>query len=276
MLDFQKLEKIAEYKDGTLEWVGERDINAVYVILVKNEYYIGSSYYTFLRIKQHLKYLLDGNHHSNKLQSKFNDIKSFEVYSLDRGITKNQMLSREYEYIKKYSPSLNIQLSNKFKSHIKTINLTEEADKILANEDLNQKVREWWNFAAQAKTPELKAQSDDMFYLLNKELSLEERKQAGKLHREYLRERARNKKYGEVKCEDFDAKKHVEDIEEFLNFSAIAKEYFGKDRAWLHQRINGSIVNGKKAAFTEEEKKIFVQALQDVCARISDSITTIH
>ena len=185
-------------------------------------------------------------------------------------------MSCEYDFIQKLSPSLNVKLSKRIEPQIGNIYLTEEADKILAQEDLNEKIREWWDFAVQAKTPELKDKSDAMFQILAKGLTLEERKIAGKLHREYLRERARNKKYGEMKCEDFDAKKYIEDIEELLNFSAIAKEYFGKDRAWLHQRINGSIVNGKKAAFTEEEKKIFVQALKDMCARISDSITSIH
>ena len=115
-----------------------------------------------------------------------------------------------------------------------------------------------------------------MFQQLSSELTIEERRLAGQLLREVLRERSKERKYNAMKCEDFNAKEYIKDIEDVLNFSAIAKEYFGKDRAWLHQRINGSIVNGKKAAFTEEEKKIFVQALQDVSARISDSITSIH
>lgn len=145
----------------------------------------------------------------------------------------------------------------------------------MEREEIKRRVREWWDFAVPAKSPEDKAKADAMFKQLSSELTLEERRLAGQLHREYLRERAKIRRYNAAKCEGFDAKKYVEDIENFLNFSAIAKEYFGKDRTWLHQRINGSIVNGKKAAFTEEEKKIFVQALQDVCARISDSTNSI-
>lgn len=148
--------------------------------------------------------------------------------------------------------------------------------KIMEREAIKERVRNWWSFGVAAKTAEEKAEADAMFRQLSSELTLEERRLAGQLLREVLRERARERKYNAMKCEDFNAKEYIKDIEDVLNFSAIAKEYFGKDRAWLHQRINGSIVNGKKAAFTEEEKKIFVQALQDVCARISDSITTIH
>ena len=146
----------------------------------------------------------------------------------------------------------------------------------MEREAIKERVRNWWSFGVAAKTAEEKAEADAMFRQLSSELTLEERRLAGQLLREVLRERARERKYNAMKCKDFNAKEYIKDIEDVLNFSAIAKEYFGKDRAWLHQRINGSIVNGKKAAFTEEEKKIFVQALQDVCARISDSITTIH
>lgn len=47
MIEFDKIEKVAEYKDGDLNWLEGRDINAVYVILVGDEYYIGSSHYVY-------------------------------------------------------------------------------------------------------------------------------------------------------------------------------------------------------------------------------------
>lgn len=146
----------------------------------------------------------------------------------------------------------------------------------METEEIKRRIREWWDYVVSAETEQEKEHGKAMLKQLSSELTLEERKTAGQFHREYLRERATIRKYNAVKCEDFDAKKYVEDIEGFLNFSAIAKEYFGKDRTWLHQRINGSIVNGKKAAFTPEEKKILIQALQDMCTRISDSIKSIH
>lgn len=108
MINFQELEKVAEFKNGELNWLEGRDINAVYVILVGNEYYIGSSHYTYLRIGQHLHHLKSGVHHSGKLQTKFNKIGEFEVYVLERGIEREKLQYREYEYIRSLKPSLNI------------------------------------------------------------------------------------------------------------------------------------------------------------------------
>ena len=108
MINFQELEKVAEFKNGKLNWFEGRDINAVYVILVGDEYYIGSSHYTYLRIGQHLYNLKSGVHHSGKFQAKFNKVGEFEVFILERGIEKEKLQSREYEYIKLLKPSLNI------------------------------------------------------------------------------------------------------------------------------------------------------------------------
>lgn len=107
MINFQELEKVAEFKNGKLNWLEGRDINAVYVMLVGDEYYIGSSHYTYLRIGQHLDKLLKGKHHSCRFQEKFNMVGEFEVYSLDRGIEKGCLYEMEFYYIEKYKPSLN-------------------------------------------------------------------------------------------------------------------------------------------------------------------------
>ena len=112
MINFQELEKVAEFKNGELNWLEGRDINAVYVILVRDEYYIGSSHYTYLRIGQHLNELLKGDHHSCKLQEKFNQIREFEVYSLDRGIERSKLQIVEHKYIQLYKPTLNIASVN--------------------------------------------------------------------------------------------------------------------------------------------------------------------
>ena len=146
----------------------------------------------------------------------------------------------------------------------------------MEKEKSRNRVHEWWDFAVAAKSKEDRDSEKAMFKNLSDELTREERRLAGQYLREYMRERAKVRKYNAAKCEDFNPKEYIKDIESILNFSEIAKQYFGKDRAWLHQRINGSIVNGKKAAFTQEEKQIFIHALRDTCARISDSITSIH
>ena len=59
------------------------------------------------------------------------------------------------------------------------------------------------------------------------------------------------------------------DLPEALSFSYIAKKYFGKSRGWLMQKVNGNMVNGKQAAFTEDERKQFRAALQDISKQLS-------
>lgn len=58
------------------------------------------------------------------------------------------------------------------------------------------------------------------------------------------------------------------ELPEAISFSYIAKKYFGKSRNWLYQRINGNIVNGKKARFTDNELRTFLNALNDVSEMI--------
>ena len=126
MINFQELEKVAEFKNGELNWLEGRDINAVYVILVGDEYYIGSSHYTYLRIGQHLNELLKGDHHSCKLQEKFNQVRGFEVYSLDRGIERSKLQIVEHKYIQLYKPTLNIASVNTKKYYHRIKELIKE------------------------------------------------------------------------------------------------------------------------------------------------------
>lgn len=53
-----------------------------------------------------------------------------------------------------------------------------------------------------------------------------------------------------------------------LPLSYIAEQYFKKTRHWLYQKINGNIVNGKPAQFTEEEIHTLNTALQDISKKI--------
>ena len=59
------------------------------------------------------------------------------------------------------------------------------------------------------------------------------------------------------------------DLPDALSFSFIAKKYFGKSRGWLMQKVNGNTVNGKTAAFTDEERHQFREALQDLSEKMS-------
>ena len=66
------------------------------------------------------------------------------------------------------------------------------------------------------------------------------------------------------RAEDALLRDKLGDIPEVISLSYIAKKYFGKSRNWLYQRINGYLVNGKPARFTDEERKKFVAAINDI------------
>lgn len=82
------------------------------------------------------------------------------------------------------------------------------------------------------------------------------------------------------KKEDLDVQKELSSIKygavwccmikmsDYIKFSGIAKEYFGKSSQWIHQRLHGYIVNGKQAQFTEDEYKKFCEALRDIAAKL--------
>lgn len=95
----------------------------------------------------------------------------------------------------------------------------------------------------------------------------EEKREAGA----YLREAM-----GRRKRPDIDARGILGEAAEALNLSYIAKRYFNKDRTWLYQRLNRSMVNGKPAAFTENELRILSDSLRElshIIQQISSNLT---
>jgi len=64
---------------------------------------------------------------------------------------------------------------------------------------------------------------------------------------------------------DKDFKKELQDIQEIVSLSYIAKEYFGKDRTWLYKKINGTL------PFTEDEMKILSMALKSIGNKFLDT-----
>ena len=120
MIDVSKYEKVGEFKDGRLHWLEGRDINAVYLIKFKEDFYIGSAEYLYIRIKEHTKSFLKGEH-VEKMQSVFDEEKEFEVYVIEKGIDSTSLLTEEAKYIKQYSPTLNTIYATKGKSKIRDI-----------------------------------------------------------------------------------------------------------------------------------------------------------
>ncbi|MDR0393647.1 MAG: DUF5053 domain-containing protein [Tannerella sp.] len=82
-----------------------------------------------------------------------------------------------------------------------------------------------------------------------------------KMMKERKKESDRNMEEIRLRC-------HLYLNKDIIPFSYIAKTYFKKSKAWLYQRINENIVNGKPAKFTENEIKIFNEALQDIGRKI--------
>lgn len=64
-------------------------------------------------------------------------------------------------------------------------------------------------------------------------------------------------------------RKRLGEITQIVSLSYVARTYFGKSRAWLHQRMNGNIVNGKQARFSEAECQQLQNALHDLGRKLS-------
>src|SRR5574344_2528330 len=64
-------------------------------------------------------------------------------------------------------------------------------------------------------------------------------------------------------------RKKLGDLPEAISISYIAKNYFGKSRQWLYQRINGNTVNGKEAHFSEAEVQQLETALRDLGTKLT-------
>jgi hypothetical protein len=58
---------------------------------------------------------------------------------------------------------------------------------------------------------------------------------------------------------------------ELLNAAKVAQDCFGKSRSWLHQRLNGYMVNGKPAEFTQDQKRQLAVYLRDKAQELTET-----
>lgn len=128
-------------------------------------------------------------------------------------------------------------------------------------EDLKERIRECFEEFCTLKTEAERREHDKKFDALMKSVPIEQRKQAGQYLREVMLER-RNPKSQKI---NKDLKKELEDIQDIVSLSYIAKEYFNKDRTWLYKKINGTI------PFTEDEMKILSMALKSIGNKFLDT-----
>lgn len=64
-------------------------------------------------------------------------------------------------------------------------------------------------------------------------------------------------------------RQQMEPILPYISVSSLAKDYFGKSTSWFYQRLNGNIIHGKAAAFTDKELNVLKDALQDVAFKLN-------
>lgn len=72
-------------------------------------------------------------------------------------------------------------------------------------------------------------------------------------------------------AEDLIESVNLGNVSSMISVSYIAQHYFGKTRQWLYQRLNGNIVHGKPAQFTEAEKVQLKNALLDIGEQIKET-----
>ena len=65
------------------------------------------------------------------------------------------------------------------------------------------------------------------------------------------------------------------DCADYVNFSAIDRDYYNRSANWFHQRLHGYEVNGKPAQFKPEEVNTFAKALRDISAKLAAAADTI-
>lgn len=53
-----------------------------------------------------------------------------------------------------------------------------------------------------------------------------------------------------------------------VSMAYVARTYFGKSRSWLAHKLNGNIVNGRPAEFTDSERLTLKHALSDMSAKL--------
>ena len=63
----------------------------------------------------------------------------------------------------------------------------------------------------------------------------------------------------------------LKSVFEMLNTSFICREFFGKSKAWLYQRLNGNIVGGKRQYLSEEETATLKKAFYEIADRIKEA-----
>ena len=80
-------------------------------------------------------------------------------------------------------------------------------------------------------------------------------------------------KFNEIKRIDSEIKfiEQLDGLEKYLNMAQLSKDYFGKQKTWLYNRMHGWNVHGKPAKFTSTERQQFA----DMLLSLSDNMKNV-
>lgn len=67
----------------------------------------------------------------------------------------------------------------------------------------------------------------------------------------------------------------LEEVLPIVSISYLSKTYFKKTPQWFYHRLNGNIVNGKKASFSVSELEILAAALNEIGNKLKKSAALI-
>ena len=101
------MRKLLEFKDGEIIWNLGDEISIVYLLVIGDESYVGTTYQPRNRLNCHLGSLLKGKHQNPLIQNKFDETGSFIVYLLEDCRGDINRFEREKYYIYKLQPTLN-------------------------------------------------------------------------------------------------------------------------------------------------------------------------
>lgn len=127
--------------------------------------------------------------------------------------------------------------------------------------DAQKELEKWKADFSAAKTPEEQADHKKRFNAFLQSLPVEDKKAFAAAFRA-------GAKQAVVEAQNLikvvEVRQKLDRVLNFASMSYIAKNYFGKTRQWLYQRVNGNIVNGKPADFTPDELNTLSVALSEL------------
>lgn len=127
--------------------------------------------------------------------------------------------------------------------------------------DTKKELRKWKEEHAKATTTEAKAAHQKRFKEYLQSLSSADRKA---FVAEFRKEAKESVEEARKLTEIVERKQKLEKVLDFTSMSYIARQYFGKSRQWMYQRVNGNVINGKPADFTSDELRVLSTALSEL------------